>query len=57
MAFKLLLAAERRWRKLNGASLLPLVREGALFQDGCRVERKDTTKLSKDDQQEEKVAA
>jgi putative transposase len=58
MAFKLLLAAERRWRKLNGASLLPLVREGALFRDGTRVERKDKTK-SKDEQlhQEEKVAA
>jgi putative transposase len=59
MAFKLLLAAERRWRKLNGASLLPLVREGALFRDGSRVERKDKTKSSKDDHiiQEQKVAA
>src|SRR5208282_1190310 len=43
MAFKLLLAAERRWRKLNGPTLLPLVREGALFRDGTRVERKDKT--------------
>src|SRR5208282_5716702 len=59
MAFKLLLAAERRWRKLNGASLLPLVREGALFRDGTRVERKDKTKISKDEHvhQEQKVAA
>lgn len=59
MAFKLLLAAERRWRKLNGPTLLPLVREGALFRDGKRVERRDKTKISNDDHihQEQKVAA
>jgi putative transposase len=39
MAFKLLLSAERRWRKLNGAALLPLVREGAKFVNGKRVEK------------------
>jgi len=40
MAFKLLLAAERSWRKLNGAMLLPLVRAGVKFVNGKRVERK-----------------
>lgn len=39
MAFKLLEMAQTRWRRLNGAELLPLVREGALFVDGVRVER------------------
>lgn len=39
MAFKLLLAAERSWRRLDGPALLPLVRAGVRFQDGVRVER------------------
>jgi len=39
MAFKLLLAAQGSWRKLNSAELLPLVRAGVLFQDGQHVER------------------
>jgi hypothetical protein len=47
MAFKLLLAAQRTWRKLNGAALLPLVREGAKFLDGRRVERKPPLTKSK----------
>jgi putative transposase len=41
MAFKLLLAAERTWRRLNGHEKLPLVRAGVRFQDGVRVERND----------------
>lgn len=41
MAFKLLLAAERTWRRLNGHEKLPLVRAGVRFQDGVRVERDD----------------
>jgi transposase-like protein len=41
MAFKLLLAAERTWRRLNGPELMPLVRAGVRFQDGVRVERDD----------------
>jgi transposase-like protein len=41
MAFKLLLAAERTWRRLNGQALLPLVAAGVLFRDGVRVERED----------------
>jgi transposase-like protein len=42
MAFKLLLAAQSRWRALDAAHLLPLVRAGARFDDGVRVEREDT---------------
>lgn len=34
MAFKLLTMAEKRWRKLNGRKLLPLVRAGEKFVDG-----------------------
>lgn len=44
MAFKLLLAAERTWRRLNGSELLPLVRAGVAFRDGVRVERDDNSK-------------
>lgn len=43
MAFKLLLTAERTWRRLNGLELLPLVRAGVSFRDGVRVERDDAT--------------
>ncbi len=50
MAFKLLEMAQKRWRRLNGAGLLPLVREGAKFVDGIRVERETNP-------QEEKTAA
>jgi transposase-like protein len=39
MAFKLLAMAQQRWRKLNGAHLLPLVRAGVVFEDGRPVER------------------
>lgn len=41
MVFKLLLAAEKSWRKLNGHDLVPLVRAGVKFTDGVRVERHD----------------
>ena len=41
MAFKLLAMAQLRWRKLDGAHLLPLVRAGVEFQDGRPVERND----------------
>jgi len=47
MAFKLLLMAQARWRKLNGAALLPLVRAGVTFEDGKRIEREDTKKRGK----------
>ena len=39
MAFKLLAMAQQRWRKLNGAHLLPLVRVGFEFEDWRPVER------------------
>lgn len=34
MAYKLVAMAQRRWRRLNGAHLLPLVRAGVVFVDG-----------------------
>jgi transposase-like protein len=36
MAFKLLDMAQLRWRRLDGAQLLPLARAGAKFVDGVR---------------------
>ena len=41
MAFQLLAMAERRWRRINGARLIPLVRAGLLFSDGVRPERRN----------------
>ena len=34
MAYQLVAMAQRRWRRLNGAHLLPLVRAGVVFVDG-----------------------
>jgi hypothetical protein len=48
MAFKLLDMAGLRWRKLNGAALLPLVHAGALFKDGVQVGRDDQPVVEKD---------
>lgn len=39
MAYKLLEMAQRRWRRLNSAHLLPLVRAGVTFIDGVQQER------------------
>ena len=39
MAFKLLEAAQDRWRSLNGPQLVALVRAGARFDKGVMVER------------------
>jgi putative transposase len=39
MAYKLLDMAQRRWRKLDGCQLLPLVRQKVRFVDGQQVER------------------
>jgi len=41
MSFKLLESAQRRWRTVNGAHLVPLVRAGAVFRNGQLVERPD----------------
>jgi putative transposase len=38
MAFKLLDMAEKRWRRLNGSHLMPLVRAGVQFIDGVPVD-------------------
>jgi transposase-like protein len=40
MAFKLLRMAEQRWRRLNGARIISLVRAGAVFRDGFATERR-----------------
>ncbi len=42
MVFKLLEAAEQRWRKVNGPKLVALVRAGARFERGQLVERPNT---------------
>ena len=45
MAFKLLEMAQLRWRRINGAELLPLVWAGQVFMDGILVqttEKKNT---------------
>ncbi len=39
MAYKLLDAAEDRWRKVNSPELVALVRAGVQFKDGIQVER------------------
>jgi hypothetical protein len=36
MVFKLLENAEKTWRKLNGANLLPAVVAGAIYEDGIQ---------------------
>jgi len=41
MAFKLIEAAQDRWRAVNGPHLVALVRAGATFEDGKLVERPD----------------
>ena len=39
MAYKLLDMAQARWRRLDGAHLLPLVRAGIVFVDGVQQPR------------------
>ena len=53
MAYKLLDAAQERWRRFNGHELVADVLAGATFKDGIRV-TDDTTNEQKTD---EKVAA
>jgi putative transposase len=43
MVFKLLQAAEGRWRAVNGPHLVALVRAGARFEKGRLIERADKT--------------
>ena len=42
MAYKLLDAAQARWRRINGHELVPLVRAGATFIDGKLQERSES---------------
>jgi hypothetical protein len=42
MAFKLVEAAQARWRAVNAPHLVALVRAGARFEDGKLVERPDS---------------
>jgi hypothetical protein len=41
MAFKLIESAQARWRAVNAPHLVALVRAGARFENGKRVERPD----------------
>jgi len=47
MAFKLLDMAQQRWRRLDGAVLLPLVRADVKFVDGVQKPVRTTTQSSK----------
>ncbi len=40
MAFKLLLMAQERWRRINAARLIPLVRAAVNFTDGAQPDRR-----------------
>ena len=55
MAYKLLDAAQDRWRKINAPHLTPLVRAGATFNNGQLQER--TTNHTNDPDMQEDVAA
>jgi transposase-like protein len=46
MAFKLLDMAQQRWRRLDGAQLLPLVRAGVKFVDGVQNQNDNATQPS-----------
>ena len=41
MAFKLIQAAQDRWRAVNPPHLVALVRAGAVFENGKLIERPD----------------
>jgi putative transposase len=55
--FKLLQAAEGRWRAVNGPHLVALVRAGARFEGGKLIERPDHRPDKEADQDLTKVAA
>jgi len=58
MAYKLLRAAEERWRRVDGHELVALVRAGARFIDGQLIERDDTQheEADQDHHDEERAA-
>ena len=41
MTFKLLEMAEKRWRRINGHELLPLVAHAVKYRDGVQLESKE----------------
>jgi hypothetical protein len=53
MAFKLLDMVQLRWRHLDGAELLPLVRAGVKFADGVQVDPAKHLTQSTDNQPRE----
>ena len=53
MAFKLLDMVQLRWRHLDGAQLLPLVRAGVKFADGVQVDPAKHVTQSTDNQPRE----
>jgi putative transposase len=57
MVFKLLQAAEGRWRAVNGPHLVALVRAGARFEKGKLIERPDHTTDKEADEDVTQVAA
>jgi putative transposase len=57
MVFKLLQAAEGRWRAVNGPHLVALVRAGARFEGGKLIERPDQTPDKEAREDVTKVAA
>jgi hypothetical protein len=46
MAFKLVQAAQDRWRAVNAPQLVPLVRAGATFVNGKHVERPEDQQVA-----------
>ena len=46
MVFKLIEAAQSRWRAVNGAHLVALVRAGAVFHNGVLAERHDEVEVA-----------
>jgi hypothetical protein len=53
MAFKLLDMAQLRWRRLDAAQLLPLVRAGTKFVDGVQEDRaKNVTQSTENEPRE-----
>jgi putative transposase len=53
MAFKLLEMVQLRWRHLDGAQLLPLVRAGVKFAEGVQVDPVKQVTRSTDNQPRE----
>jgi putative transposase len=57
MAFKLIEAAQARWRAVNAPHLVALVRAGARFENGKLVEREPAPRAAPDAEQAAEVAA